>query len=178
MTLLDAGQSVRALVLEQPKIDRGKAVDRGLDRARLKAQPLGAHVQDPPQIDLALPDPVADLAAVKLGELGTCELAPGLPLKRHQDTDFATQNVGLVMSSDLLFEKNPPLPISPANCLKMVNESLTRGQTPSTPPNGRCVEAPSVTCRLPEACVIRRLLCSASQTVQSTDDDATLICRA
>jgi hypothetical protein len=30
------------------------------------------------------------------------------------------------MSSDLLFEKNLPLPISPANCLKMVNENLTR----------------------------------------------------
>src|SRR6202020_3358703 len=53
---------LRVLALKEPEIDRGEAVDRGLDRARLKAQALRAHFQETPQIDLALPDPVADLA--------------------------------------------------------------------------------------------------------------------
>src|SRR5579862_5064310 len=111
---------------EQSKADIGEAVDRLLDRPRPEAQPFAAHLQEIPQFDFALPDPVAELAAVKLGEFGACEFAPGDALFGHPHRDLATQNVGLEHVIRPLAQVKSTPPISPANCLKMVNESLTR----------------------------------------------------
>jgi hypothetical protein len=128
--------------LKQPKAETGEAIGPRFDRTRPEAKLFGPHVQEVAQFDLTLPDTVAEFAAIELSEFGARKFAPGDLLLRHQGRDFATQNVGLshVIRPLSLRESVPP--VSLANCLKMVNETLTllafcRHAACATPQEGR-----------------------------------------
>jgi hypothetical protein len=76
--------------LEKPEVQFRKAVFDNFDRPRSKAQMLGHRIQVFPQLDLALPDPVSDLAALERRETWAGELPPGVSLQCFQRIYVAT----------------------------------------------------------------------------------------
>ena len=76
--------------LEKAEFQAREAVADDLHRPRPKAQTFRHHCQIGSQLDLTLPDPVSNLAAVERRETWASKLPPGFSLQCFQRIYIAT----------------------------------------------------------------------------------------